>query len=361
MSELAPRFTVQVNGVDLKAEVSSAVTELAVTSEPDTLDHFALTLANPYPEMRWTHDPRDADVFREGNGVTIALGFGADLVEVFDGEITAVRASFPETGTPTLRVEGYTRLHRLRGAPRTRTFLDMTDREIAQQIASDLKLQLDADDPGVKHPYVIQYNETDLAFLLERARRIRYRVQVVGRKLRFKKGGEAEPPALTLVWGASRGDPEDPDARPLRSFTPTINTLRPVDHVIVRGHDPKTREPIEARAGAGDVDASLGGKRKGPEVAGAAFGARGLTVVDRPVASRDEAAQLARSILTERALEFVTAAGSAVGLPELAAGRVVRLLGLGRFSGRYAVTASTHTVGAGGYLTSFTARSDSLS
>jgi phage protein D len=237
----------------------------------------------------------------------------------------------------------------------------MTDREIAQRIASDLKLQLEADDPGVRHAYVIQFNATDLAFLLERARRIRYRVQVVGRKLTFKRGGEGAPPALALVWGAAPSDPEHRDAQPLRSFMPTMNALRPVDHVIVRGHDPTTREPIEARASAADVDASLGGTRKGPEVAGAAFGAQGLTVVDRPVASRDEAQHLARSILTERALEFVTGTGSALGNPELVAGRVVRLLGLGTFSGRYIVTSSTHTIGPAGYLTAFTARSDSLS
>jgi uncharacterized protein len=140
-----------------------------------------------------------------------------------------------------------------------------------------------------------------------------------------------------------------------------MNTLRPVDHVIVRGHDPKTRELIEARAGAGDADATLGGPEKGPQVTTGAFGAREQVVVDQPVASQTEAAQLAKAIYSRRALEFVTGTGTAVGLPELKAGRVVRLLGLGRFSGRYYVTRSTHSIGASGYVTSFAARSDSVS
>jgi uncharacterized protein len=358
---LAPGFQVEVNGVGVKADVAAAITDLSVTSEPDTLDHCALTLANPYPALRWTHEPRDADVFREGNGLTVDLGYGKQLKRIFDGEITAISPSFPESGTPTVRIEAYTRLHRLRGAPQTRTFVGMTDREIAQKVADELKLKLDADDPGVVHPYVIQFNQTDLAFLLERARRIRYEVRVDERTLRFKRGGEGRQQALSLVWGATAGTPPGESAEPLRSFNPTMNTLRPVDHVIVRGHDPKKNEPIEARAGAGDADATTGNDRTGVSVSAGAFGARGQTVVDRPVASRTEAANLARALYTRRALEFVTGSGTAVGLPELTAGRVVRLLGLGRFSGRYYVTQSTHTIGSGGYLTSFSARSDSLS
>jgi phage protein D len=359
---LAPRFSIEVNGVGVRADVGAAVSEVTVSSEPDTFDQCTLTLANPYPEMRWTHDPRDAAVFKEGNGLVVKLGYGNELEPMFDGEITTISPNFPEAGTPTVRIEGYTRMHRLRGSPKTRTFLGMTDREIAQKVASELQLQLDADDPGVTHPYVIQFNQTDFAFLLERAQRVRYALQIEGRKLCFKKGGEAAQQTLTLVYGAALASSlESGELHPLRSFNPTMNTLRPVDHVIVRGHDAKTREPIEARAGARDADASLGGTRKGPAVTAGAFGAREQIVVDRPVASQSEADALARAIYTKRALEFVTGSGTALGLPELKAGRVVRLLGLGRFSGRYYVTQSTHTIGASGYTTSFTARSDSVS
>ena len=62
----------------------------------------------------------------------------------------------------------------------------------------------------------------------------------------------------------------------------------------------------------------------------------------------------------QRALEFVTGTASTIGIPELTAGRVVELRGLGRFSGRYYVTRSTHTLGSGGYLTSFSVRTDSI-
>jgi len=57
----------------------------------------------------------------------------------------------------------------------------VTDKQIAEKIAQDLGLRPDAEDTKTKHPYVIQYNQTDLAFLVERARRIRFEVLVQGK------------------------------------------------------------------------------------------------------------------------------------------------------------------------------------
>src|SRR5699024_5372539 len=100
-------------------------------------------------------------------------------------------------------------------------FLGMTDGEIARRVAGELQLQLDADDPGVKHPYVMQFNQTDLSFLLERAARIRYELRIDGRTLRFKKGAEAAQQVLTLVYGAAPdGAGTGEETQPLQSFNP---------------------------------------------------------------------------------------------------------------------------------------------
>ena len=49
---------------------------------------------------------------------------------------------------------------------------------------------------------------------------------------------------------------------------------------------------------------------------------------------------------------MVNGSGSTVGLPDLRAGIVLQIDGLGdRFSGRYFVTATTHTIGDSGYTT----------
>jgi phage protein D len=359
---------VEIDRIDMTGARRDLVSEVVVTKEPDTLDHAAVRLANPFPMLPWTHGPYPV---REGSGITIALGYEGRLTRVFDGEITMVTASFPEDGPSTVRIEAYSRLHRLRGAPRTHTFVDMTDGQIAEQIARDADLSLDADDPGVLHPHVVQYNETDLAFLLDRARRNRYHVWVDGRTLHFKRGGESGPPVVKFSWRAQdeesrpqvvRSSRNARDVAPLRSFNAVVNALKPVPSVVVRGLDPLTRDPIEAQA---DMDPpTIGPPAIEDRVIGTrlayVFGARGLTVVDRPVASADEASSLASALYIERAQQFVTGTGTTVGMPELAAGSVVELRGLGRFSGHYFVNRCTHTFGPNGFLTTFAVRSDSV-
>ncbi len=58
---------------------------------------------------------------------------------------------------------------------------------------------------------------------------------------------------------------------------------------------------------------------------------------------------------------MVKGSGSTVGLPDLRAGTVVHVDGLGeRFSGRYFITSTTHTIGDGGYATQFECRREEL-
>jgi phage protein D len=346
----APAFKVEINGAGLAADVSKNITDISVVREPDTLDHFSLTIANPYPKMRWTHTS-DADLFKEGNAIKIEMGYVDDLQPMFDGEITSISPSFPESGTPTVRIEGYTRLHWLQGSPKTRTFQDVTDKQIAEKIAQDLGLTPDAEDTKTRHPYVIQYNQTDLAFLIERARRIRFEVLVQEKTLIFRKAQDNQSKTYTLEWGKT-----------LKSFNPTMNTLRQVNEVIVRGYDLMTRQEIVGRAGAGDEDTKMGGRQTGAQVAAQAFGRRIEEVrVETPIASQQEADQLARAIYNDRALQFVTGNGSSIGLPDLRAGRVIELQGLGpRFSGLYYITQSTHTISSGGHQTNFSVRRNAV-
>jgi len=71
------------------------------------------------------------------------------------------------------------------------------------------------------------------------------------------------------------------------------------------------------------------------------------------------------------AKEMVKASGSTVGLPNLRAGSVLEIRGVGekspsrpprgRFGGRYFVTQTTHTIADGGYTTQFECRREELS
>jgi phage protein D len=84
-------------------------------------------------------------------------------------------------------------------------------------------------------------------------------------------------------------------------------------------------------------------------------------IADEPIETEQEAKQKAKAHLANLAKNLVTGSGSTVGLPELRAGRPVYIQGLGsRYSGRYLITNTTHTLGDSGYTTQFEARMEEL-
>jgi phage protein D len=356
----APELKVEVNGTRLAADVSKNITEVSVTLAAGAIDELTLTVANPYPLMPWTHGDK-ADLFQEGVGVKISMGYVDALQLLFDGEITGLAPSFPEGGTPTLQVTGQSRLHRLLPGTKRRTFAKMTDSQIVQKIASEAGLTAQADATDVTFEHVEQ-NGTDFDFLQERARRIRYELWMEGTVLHFGKPRDMGGKAYTLVWGrtAKAFDPEM-KTMPLRSFTPTMETREQVGEVIVRGTNPATGEKIEGKAAAGDEEGKMGGTSTGPAVAKKAFGKKTTLFINEPVTSQAEADERAKAIFNDRALRFVTGRGGTIGLPDLKPGMVVEIDGVGpRFSGDYYVTRTTHSLGGGGYRTDFSARRNSV-
>jgi Bacteriophage probable baseplate hub protein len=355
----APTFQIRINGTRPGIDVDKSVTDLRVVLARDAMDQASLTLANPYPKLRWTHTA-DADLFSEGSGIEISLGYVGELQKLFDGEITSIAPSFPETGVPVVQINATTRMHHLKQDRRTRTFTDKRDSDVAEQIARDLKLSTDVDATEEQHAYLIQAERTDLDFLLERAQRIHYQLWVDGKTLHFKKAAGDDTSTHTLVWsGGQKGFAPDASTFPLRSFTPTMNTLHQPTEVIVRSQDPKTREAIVAKAGSSDLAAKAGSK-SGADVAQSA-GRPASHLISVPVASRDEADAIAKAVYNALADTFVTGTGATIGIPGLRAGSIVKLLGLGdRFNGDYFVTEATHAIGAGGYTTGFKVRRNAV-
>lgn len=349
----APDFLVKVDNQKLASDIAKYIVDLSVTLAPNAMDQFSLTLANPFPELPWTHQ-KDAELFQEGKSVTISMGYVDDLQPMFTGTITSANPSFPESGGATLRLTGYSHMQRLKGPTLTVTYNKVTDKEIAQEIAKRANLTLDADDTEPTHPYVIQQNQTDFDFLLERARRLDFRAQVVDDKLLFKRATDTGGPSYTLIWGRP-SQPVDASARamPLRQFSPTLNLNGQVTRVIVSGQHPTNRERFEGEATLG-AETRRDGARCGPEVAKAALGERIERISNAPVSSQKEAEMLARAVYNERANGFVTGSGATIGLPDLRVGKLILLDGLGdNFSGQYYVDQVTHAINSSGYQTSF--------
>lgn len=89
------------------------------------------------------------------------------------------------------------------------------------------------------------------------------------------------------------------------------------------------------------------------------YGTVEKTITDQPVFSQQQADALAQSLFNKLSVGLVTGTAECIGLPEIRAGTCVLLQGLGKkFSQKYFVDRTTHTIDESGYKTSITLRGD---
>ncbi|MDB4950486.1 MAG: hypothetical protein JWM27_3135 [Gemmatimonadetes bacterium] len=355
---LAPGFRVSVDGSDLTLDLSLQVTRVSVKLAADGMDECSLSLANPYPELPWTHGSQKG-LFTLGSGLKVQMGYVDKLKDLFDGEVTAMTVSFPEGGHAALEVQGKSRLHRLQASFGPFTYPNATDEAVVKKVAQRSSLGTKVDATEATYATLTQGSSvSDLAFLRERARLVGREMFVTGTTLNFVKPREAGGEAYTLVWGRTAKAFASPgEYVPLLSFTPTSDAEAQVSEVVVRWYDAATMKVIEGKAGKGAEAAQMGAETGGAAAVSAFGGARKLVVTDKAVATPAEAEAHAKARLNELEMNFIRGTGSSVGLPDLAPGKVVKIDGVGPyFGGKYYVTQVTHVVSTGGYRSDFTVR-----
>lgn len=334
------QYKVIINGSELPTEASVDVMSVTVSQYTQGADMFTLEVNNwnsDRQEYKWI----DTDQYAVGREVEIKMGYVDNIKSLIKGEITALEPEFHSDRAPTVKVQGYDRLHRFRRGRKTRSFIEKKDSQVAEQIARELQLQSQVEDTRIVHPYLLQHNQADIDFLQERARRIRYEVDVENRTLIFRPVANNRGKAVTLAFKDK-----------LKTFYPRMTTMDQVSEVVVQGWNPKTKEAIIGRAKAGDETGKMGGAKTGPVLTDGAFGTTKTVVVDRYLFNQAEAEQIAKARYNEIALDFITGEGTAIGNPDLKAGEVTEITRLGqRFSGHYYITAACHVINQKGYLT----------
>jgi uncharacterized protein len=336
-----PDVSVRVNGRELPGSAQQDLRSVTVEDDVRALSMFTLELHNwddSLLRVTWS----DSSLFAVGNEVEIWLGYVGDLSRVMLGEITGLEPAFTADAPPVLTVRGYDHGHRLARGTATRTFVNMTDSDIARQLAGRAGLSPQVSRTTVVHGYVIQANQSDWEFLRQRAGLIGYEVYVREKVLYFRPPEPAAPPAEKLSLGQE-----------ITQFTARLSAQSQADEVTVRGWNVKEKTAVVATAWPAPAP---GGRPSGPATAGRAFGKASEATVTLPVRSKAEADAVAQAGFGEMALAYVEADVVGRGRPRLRAGSVVGISGAGEtFGGSYYVTSVTHSVTPEqGYQTSFT-------
>jgi len=339
---LTPAFEVHIDGSRISPEAQLEIFEIEVDLEIETVGMFSF-LMNAGEREREKFTFIDADILQPGSEVKIKIGYGEPLTTMIVGEITALAPDYPESGVPVFRVQGYERLYRLGFGRKTRSFRTMKDSDIAAQIAQDWKLTPEVESTDITHEYILQNNQTDREFLLERARLNRYEVRVENKALYFQRPKEDTSHISTLMYGDN-----------LIDFYPRLTTIHQANKVVVRDWNPQEKSEVVGEASVGDESTKMGGSRTGGDTVSRIAGESLLSIHREKVITREEAEARARNYFNKMAMEFINGEGSCIGNPEVKAGQVIELTELGtRFSGLYYVTSSKHIINEKGYTTYF--------
>jgi uncharacterized protein len=385
-----PQFEIRIQGVGLPRNVLRDVVQVTYKDNIKEIDSVELTINNWDAEGRrfkyvgnesaedLKGSTRDSERYRLfdpcNKELELWMGYAGDLRLMMKGTFTTLEPTFTSGGAPTLAVRGLNAIHQLRRKQYSHTWNDKRDSDIAVDVATLVDKDLGKnkkrfpvpivinDNARSKEevlPYVAQKNQYDIDFLLSRALRLGYVVYLREADPTSKNPAEHEQ---HLYFGPSDGRvPGQRDVEfllrwgaSLTEFKPTLTTANQIKSVTVNGWDRGKKKAISAKVSLDDKDLNV---NQDLHELLKVCDPREEIVVDKPVHSEKEAKQVAQAILKDRQKEMVKASGSTVGLPDLRAGRKVRIDGLGaRFNGTYFVTESTHTLNDSGYLTRFNAR-----
>lgn len=339
-NQLTSRIYIKIAGAEAQEAVVNKILEATIDQHTHLPHMFTIRLADPQLKLI---DEGPFDLTKKIE-IEVAQPDG-NKVKLIEGEITALEPTYNEGMIAECVVRGYDLSHRLYREVKSLTYLNKKDSDLANDIAGAAKLGGGTiDTTSAIYEHIYQHNQSDLAFLMQRAWRIGYECFVEDGKLYFRK-----PPTSgtlpKLTWGTD-----------LQEFHPRMTLAEQVNEVIVKGWDSAAMQAIVGKASSGELYPKIGESKDGAAW-GATFGTGKLVVVDQPVMDQAEANTLAAARLNELSGSFIQAEGVALRRPDIRAGKMVKIEALGdRFSGEYLVTSATHIYKADGFTTHFSVR-----
>jgi Bacteriophage probable baseplate hub protein len=267
-------------------------------------------------------------------GKSLRVQYKGDL---FEGRITGLEARFPAKSTPELVVLAEDALQDLRMVRRTRAFENRTDKQVFEAIADEHQLGKDVALDGPQYRVLAQVNQSDLAFLRERARAVEAElwVTVSGGKATLhakpRKDRQGAQP-VKLGWHNE-----------LAEFTVLADLAGQRTAVVASGWDVAAKSAVKYEATDTDLGSELGPTDSGASILRARFGDRKESVAHGGPWTQQEAEARARAHFRMEARRFLVGHGVARTTGDLRVGATVDLDGLGPlFAGKYYLSEVHH-------------------
>lgn len=336
----ATSYLVTVGGMQYKQTEADGLAQLVIEDHVDLVQMMSLRMGGGENRPTW-------DV-KIGDPVEVKVGEGS--TPIFVGEVTALEPSFQADGVSSITIRALDNVHRLGRGRKTRFWNDMKDSDVVSEVGAECGLSVEADPTSEVLPYILQRNESNIAFCKRLAARNNYILRV-----------DPEKKTLLFKKASFQGQSTEVEmGKTLRSLRMAYNTSDQVQKVVVRGWDPSKKQEIVGEATTGDIEA-IGGGEIGASTS-ACFGDATAYVTDVPVTSQSMAREIAVAEINRLARSFCRGSGTVQGNDKIRAGAVVDLKGLAPGqNGKVFILSSRHVIsGRTGYTTEFTFCSNTL-
>ena len=339
----------EVDGT-LRKELARDILRLDVKEDTEGLKTLVVRVAGTpaHPDMQEVPELYlDGSVIDFGKEITVSLGPSGFARKLFVGRVSAIEAVFTEGEEPQVVIFAEDKLMKLRTTRRFRTYEEQTDAQIAEAVAGEHGISVEATATGPTYDVVQQWNQSDLAFLRERAAQVRAEVWIHDDTLYFQTREARRGTEITLVHGNKLLDVQ------LRADLAHQRTK-----VKVTGYDADERDAIDEEAGSDSIAGEVSGGQSGPAVLQRAFGERVSYRVRSVPLTDGEATDWARAEMLRRSRGFVTAVGTTNGTPDMVVGSKLTLQRVGApfNGGGYYVSFVNHSFDrANGFRTRFVA------
>jgi phage protein D len=312
--ETRPEFKVDQQ---VKPDLTRDLILMQVEEDIDGLKRLSCALIGVGPregEESEAFQYLDGNVLDFGKAFSVTVGAGDGRAEVFKGKISAIELNMDQGRAPEVTCLAEDSLMDLRMTRRFKTYENVSDADLVQQIASQHGLRAQADVSGPTYASVQQWNQSDLAFLRERARRMAADVWVADDTLHMATRDQRHGEQITLIQGNT-----------LIQVSLRADLAHQRSEVNVGGWDDAQAEAVDEQASSSEADAEAQGQRHGVSVLTRAFGERVSHRVREVPLKGEEAKAWARAALLTRARRFVTAKGVANGHAKIQVGTLLRL------------------------------------
>jgi phage protein D/phage baseplate assembly protein gpV len=316
-----PQMTIEIDGAALELGERAALSEVRVRQ------HLSLPALCELTFFDVTEFLNDGDLLSLGAELRVSLS--GQETPLFTGQITAVEHIYEPSNLHQVRLRGYDRLHLLRKRQPVRAFVQMTLRNLINELVKDFSLAVEAEKDSALRERIIQFEQTDFDLIAELAERnglyftLRENTLHV---LTLEGIGEAIPLKLGVDLLEARVE---------------INADKICRAVSTTGWNALRVENF-----SGSADSVRGGRSIGAEIDDANFGDDFQRIIaDENITDELEAVALSQAELDWRAAQEVTLRGVAEGNPKLQPGTPIEVEGIApNLNGSYVLASVNHTI-----------------